>query len=154
MHHCFIEDRPYAGPIQIGADKGRLVSNDMGKATLYALESLQSRGTLFVEPGEEVYPGMVIGENSKAGDMEVNPVRAKKADNMRTQNKEEKMYLTPPKRRSVEELIGYMNDDEVIEVTPKSVRLRKLELDSKKREVAARNRKKQLDSMKNAKRKK
>mmetsp|Transcript_25196 Transcript_25196/g.56516 ORF Transcript_25196/g.56516 Transcript_25196/m.56516 type:complete len:769 (-) Transcript_25196:515-2821(-) len=154
MHHCFIEDRPYAGLIQIGADKGRLVSNDTGKATSYALESLQNRGTLFVGPGEEVYPGMVIGENSKAGDMEVNPVRAKKADNMRTQAKEEKMYLTPPKRRSVEELIGYMCDDEVIEVTPNSVRLRKLELDSKKREVAARNRKKQLDSLKNAKRRK
>mmetsp|Transcript_22939 Transcript_22939/g.33599 ORF Transcript_22939/g.33599 Transcript_22939/m.33599 type:complete len:94 (+) Transcript_22939:1-282(+) len=87
---------------------------------------------------------MVIGENSRAGDMEVNPVRAKEASNVRTVNKDEKMYLSPPKRMSIEELIGYMNDDEVLEVTPKSVRLRKAELDSGARERAARSRKKQM----------
>ena len=110
------------------------------------MESLSARGILFVEPGDKVYPGMVIGENAKSGDLEVNPVRAKKLDNMRTQNKEEKVYLAPPKRLNVEELIGYMSEDEVIEVTPLSVRLRKLELDSGVRERAARARKKQIDS--------
>jgi len=148
MHHCYVEDREHAGIIGSGSDGGRLVCNSMGKATLFALESLSSRGTLFVAPGDVVYPGMVIGENAKAGDLEVNPVRAKKLDNMRTQSKEEKMYLSPPKRMSVEELIGYMNEDEVIEVTPLSVRLRKLELDSGVRERAARSRKKKMDALK------
>lgn len=149
MHHCYIEDREHAGPILSGSDRGKLVSNGSGKATTYALEPLQSRGTLFVAPGESVYPGMVVGENNKAGDLEVNPVRLKKLDNMRTQNKEEKSYLSPPKRMSVEELIGYMSEDEVIEVTPLSVRLRKLELDSGVRERAARARKKSMESLKN-----
>merc|ERR1712194_68443 len=94
------------------------------------------------------YPGMVVGESSKAGDLEVNPVRAKKLDNMRTQSKEEKVYLTPPKRLSVEELIGYMNEDEVIEITPLNVRLRKLELDAGVRERAARARKKRMEALK------
>jgi len=148
MHHCYLEDREYAGTITSGSDKGKLVSNENGKATLFALESLSARGILFVEPGDKVYPGMVIGENAKSGDLEVNPVRAKSLNNTRTQNKEEKLYLAPPKRMSVEELIGYMSDDEVIEVTPLSVRLRKLELDSGVRERAARARKKQKDPKK------
>ena len=148
MHHMYLEDREYAGPIGRGSDRGKLVCNEMGKATLFALESLQARGTLFVEPGEMVYPGMVIGENAKSGDLEVNPVRAKATSNMRTQSKDEKLYLTPPKKFSIEELIGYMNDDEVIEVTPQSVRLRKAELDAGVRERAARAKKKQMDALK------
>lgn len=148
MHHMFLEDRDYAGTIGLGSLKGKLVSNDQGKTTLYALEALSARCThLFVAPGEMVYPGMVIGENNKSGDLEVNPVRAKAVTNMRTQNKEEKLYLPPPKRLTVEELIGYMADDEVIEITPKSVRLRKEELDSGKRERAARAKKKQMKAL-------
>ena len=148
MHHMFLEDRDYAGTIGLGSLKGKLVSNDQGKTTLYALEALSARCThLFVAPGEMVYPGMVIGENNKSGDLEVNPVRAKALTNMRTQNKEEKLYLPPPKRLTVEELIGYMADDEVIEITPKSVRLRKEELDSGKRERAARSKKKQMKAL-------
>lgn len=148
MHHCYLEDRPHAGAIITGSDRGKLVSNETGKATLFALEALSARGTLFVAPGDAVYPGMVIGENSKSGDLEVNPVRAKATSNMRTQAKDEKLYLPPPRRRSVEELIGYMAEDEVIEVTPKSVRLRKAELDPGVRERAARVRKKQLEALK------
>ena len=195
MHHCFLEDREYAGNIGVGSQKGKLVSNDQGKATLYALEALSARSThLFVAPGDMVYPGMVIGENNKAGDLEVNPVRAKAVTNMRTQSKEEKLYLPPPKRMSVEELIGYMADDEgkhcvgiilflffecreikisaciltscinlifrfhtvdeVIEVTPESVRLRKEELDSGRRERAARSKKKQMKALQENKGKK
>lgn len=148
MHHCYIEDREYAGVMSSGSDRGKLISNETGKATLFALESLQARGTLFVAPGDEVYPGMVVGENAKSNDLEVNPVRAKATNNMRTVNKDEKLYLAPPKRMSVEELIGYMSEDEVIEVTPLSVRLRKSELDAGVRERAARARKKQLESLK------
>jgi GTP-binding protein len=148
MHHCYIEDREYAGTMGSTSERGKLVSNESGKATLFALESLSARGTLFIAPGDMVYPGMVIGENSKAGELEVNPVRAKAVTNMRTTSKEEKMYLPPPKRMNVEELIGYMSEDEVIEVTPLSVRLRKLELDAGVRERAARTKKKQLESLK------
>ncbi|KAL9178694.1 hypothetical protein ACHAXT_003825 [Thalassiosira profunda] len=148
MHHCYIEDREYAGVMSNGSDRGKLISNETGKATLFALESLQARGTLFVEPGDMVYPGMVVGENAKNNDLEVNPVRAKATNNMRTVNKDEKLYLAAPTKRSVEELIGYMSEDEVIEVTPLSVRLRKLELDAGVRERAARSKKKQLESLK------
>ena len=125
-------------------EKGKLVSNDTGKTALYALANIAKRGELFVKPGDIVYPGMVIGENSKAGDMEVNPVRAKESTNVRAVNKDEKLYVPPPKQWTIEELIGYMNEDEVLEVTPKSVRLRKAELDSGVRERAARTRKKQM----------
>ena len=91
---------------------------------------------------------MVVGENSKSGDLEVNPVKAKATSNMRTQNKDEKLYLPPPKKMTLEELISYVGDDEVIEVTPLSIRLRKEELDAGKRERAARARKKQQQALK------
>ena len=113
-----------------------------------------SRKTLFfflVLVGCQVYPGMVIGENSRPGDMDVNPVRAKAVSNIRTVNKDEKVFLPPAKKRTVEELIGYMNDDEVIEVTPKSVRLRKAVLDAGERARAARSKKKQMGAAKQKK---
>jgi len=151
VNHLFIENRHYVGHIG-GMEKGKLVSNDTGKAALFALTNIAKRGSLFIETGELVYPGMVIGENSRPGDLEVNPVRGKEVTNMRTVNKDEKLYVPPPKRLTVEELIGYMNDDEVVEVTPKSVRLRKTELDGKARERAARSRKKRMTaSSKNGK---
>ena len=147
--HLFVENREYAGSLGLGLDKSKLVSNAQGKATAYALSALSPRGTLFVDPGDMVYSGMVVGECAKTGpDMEVNPVKAKETTNMRTQAKDEKVTLPPAKRRSVEELIGYMAEDEVIEVTPKSVRLRKAILDSSARERAARQKAKQLRALK------
>jgi len=154
MHHCYLEDREFVGAMGTGTERGKLVSNDSGKATAYALNSLASRGVLFVAPGDMVYPGMVVGENAKTGDLEVNPVRAKEVTNMRTKGHEEKVHLPPPKKMNVEELIGYMSEDEVIEVTPLSVRLRKAELDAGARERAARTKKKQQDSLKAVKGKK
>jgi GTP-binding protein len=146
--HIYIDDRPHAGNLGTGLEKGKMVSNDSGKATTYALSSLTSRGELFIAPGDEVYAGMVIGENAKTGDMEVNPVKSKELNNMRTQSKDEKVYLPPPKRRNVEELIGYMSSDEIIEITPKSVRLRKALLDSGERERAARAKNKSQKAIK------
>jgi len=144
VNHLFIANRKYAGNIG-DISKGKLVSNDTGKASLYALANISKRGELFIEASDLVYPGMIIGQcKNGAGDLEVNPVRGKELSNMRTINKDEKSFVPPPRRRSVEELIGYMNDDEVIEITPKSVRLRKVELDSKVRERAARTKKKQM----------
>ena len=106
-----------------------------------------ARGTLSVVADEMVYPGIVIGANNKAGDLEVNPVRGKQRTNMRMQSKDGKMCLAPPKHMSMEELIGYMHEDDVIEVTLLSVRLRKLELDAGERERVARKRKKQMDAL-------
>ncbi len=143
VNHLFLENREYVGHVG-GVEKGKLVSNDTGKANMYALANISKRGELFVKPGDLVYPGMVIGENAKPGDLEVNAVRSKETSNVRTVNKEEKLYVPPPKQMSIEELIGYMNEDEVLEVTPQSVRLRKAELDSGVRERAARTKKKQM----------
>ncbi|KAG5176697.1 MBipA, mitochondrial GTPase [Tribonema minus] len=112
-----------------GLSPGKLVSMERGKATAYALFSVQDRGTLFVEVGDEVYGGMVIGECARAGDLEVNPCRAKKVSNVRSVSADEKLTVAPPRRLSVEELIAYMGEDEMLEVTPKSVRLRKAALD-------------------------
>lgn len=147
VNHVYLEDRKYVGALGDGLEKGKLISSEQGKATHYALASLAARGTLFVEPGDIVYPGMVIGENAKQGDLEVNPVRAKAATNMRTQNKDEKTYLAPPKRMTVEEMIGYMSPDEMVEVTPSSLRLRKAQLDPTERKKAARVKKQQQDSL-------
>lgn len=148
INHVYLEDRNHVGPLGDGLEKGKLICSEMGKATSYALASLSARGILFVEPGDKVYPGMIIGENAKQGDLEVNPVRAKAATNMRTQNKDEKVYLAPPRKMTVEELIGYMSPDEVIEVTPISVRLRKAELDPVERKRVSRIKKQQQDALK------
>jgi GTP-binding protein len=104
---------------------GRLVSMDNGVATAYALNLLEARGVLFIEPGQEVYEGMVIGENSRPGDMEVNPTKGKKLTNVRSVLADEKVVLQPPRRLGLEEFITYMSDDEVLEITPNAIRLRK-----------------------------
>jgi GTP-binding protein len=147
VNHCYLEDREYAGVMGDGTEKGKLVASEGGKVSAYALSSVVERGKLFIEPGDVVYAGMVVGESTRSGALEVNPVRSKQLTNMRAAGKDEKIYLPPPKRWTVEELIGYMNDDEVIEVTPLTVRLRKAELDAGVRERAARSRKKQLKSI-------
>ena len=151
VNHLFLENREYAGHVG-GEYKGKLVSNDSGKANIYSLANLANRGVLFIDPGDTVYGGMVIGENSKTGDLEVNPVRAKETSNVRSAGKEEKAYVPPAKKMTIEEFIGYMNDDEVLEITPQSVRLRKSELDAGIREREARKRKKQMAAIADKKR--
>jgi len=147
INHVFIGDREVTSSVAL-EQKGKIISTEAGKASAYALASIEARGTLFIEPGEDVYSGMVIGENAKNGDLEVNPIRAKDKTNIRTQAKDEKVQLAPPKRLNVEELIAYMAPDEVIEVTPKSIRLRKLLLDSGARQRASRSKAKQLKALK------
>lgn len=143
VNHCFLEDRPYAGPLALESARSKIVSMVRGKATAFALGNLAQRGTLFIEPGDLVYEGMVIGESSKSRDidMDVNPVKAKETSNMRTHDKDEKITLPPAKKMTIEELIGYMGPDEIIEVTPKNVRLRKAELDPKVRARAKKGKK-------------
>jgi len=113
--------------------KGALVSLENGVATAYALEGLEARGILFIEPGTRVYTGMVIGEHSRETDLDVNPTKAKTLSNVRTTSKEENVRLTPPKIMSLEEAITYVRADELLEVTPKSIRLRKIELNPGRR---------------------
>jgi GTP-binding protein len=104
----------------------------------YALFYLQERGTLFAVPGEKVYVGMIIGENSRGEDLEVNPIREKKLTNIRAAGKDEALLLTPPRRMSLEQAIAYIGDDELVEVTPSAVRLRKRHLDPHERKRQSR----------------
>lgn len=113
--------------------QGKLVSMETGTATAYALNMVQERGETFVSPGDEVYAGMVVGEHNRPSDLDVNPCRAKRVTNMRASGHDEAIRLTPPKRRSLEEYIIYMDDDEVLEITPLNIRLRKKILDANER---------------------
>ncbi len=124
MNHRFGGYEPYAGDIP-GRTKGALVSMEDGQVTSYALDGLQARGVLFVGPGVEVYAGMVVGEHSRDNDLDVNPVRAKKLTNMRASGSDDLVKLAPPKIMNLESSFDWINRDELIEVTPKSIRLRK-----------------------------
>ncbi|MDR1035138.1 MAG: translational GTPase TypA [Deltaproteobacteria bacterium] len=115
---------PFVGSIK-GRSNGALVSDRMGTAVTYALYHLQPRGIIFASPGEPVYPGLVVGENSRPGDIWVNPTKEKKLTNVRASGSDEALRLTPPRRFSLEDAIAYMREDELLEVTPKSLRLRK-----------------------------
>ena len=105
----------------------------------YALFNLQERGTLFVGPGDLVYEGQIVGETSREGDMVVNPLKGKKLTNIRTQSKDENVLLTPPIRMSLEQAMEYIGDDELVEVTPKNIRLRKRHLSEGDRKRAERS---------------
>jgi len=137
MNRLFLGYRPWAGAIE-GRRNGALISNADGEAVQYALFYLQERGTLFIEPGEKVYVGMIIGEHSRDNDLEVNPIREKKLTNIRAAGKDDALLLTPPRRMSLEEAIAYIEDDELVEVTPSAVRLRKRHLDPHERKKHAR----------------
>jgi len=132
MNRLFAGYGPWKGPIE-GRRNGTLISNADGEAVHYALFYLQERGALFIGPGEKVYVGMIIGENARAGDLEVNPLREKKLTNIRAAGKDDAMLLTPPRRMSLEQAITYIEDDELVEVTPGAIRLRKRFLDPHQR---------------------
>jgi GTP-binding protein len=131
-HHVFERYEPWAGPMRMRAS-GSLVADRTGVATAYAMFSLQERGTLFVEPGTEVYEGMIVGENSRSDDMDVNIAREKKLTNMRQSTGEELERLIPPRALSLEQALEFCADDECAEVTPTAIRLRKTVLDAKER---------------------
>jgi len=137
MNRLFLGYRPWAGPIE-GRRNGSLISNADGEAVQYALFYLQERGTLFVNPGDRVYVGMILGENSRDNDLDVNPIKEKKLTNIRAAGKDEALLLIPPRRMSLEQAIAYIEDDELVEVTPGAVRLRKRYLDPHERKKHAR----------------
>ncbi|NHB76869.1 translational GTPase TypA [Rhodobacter calidifons] len=128
---------PHKGPIQ-GRRQGVLISTESGVSVAYALWNLEERGRLFIGPQEQVYTGMIIGEHSRDNDLEVNPLKGKKLTNIRASGSDEAVRLTPHVRMSLEEAIAYIDDDELVEVTPKIIRLRKRELDPNERKRAAR----------------
>jgi len=132
MNRLFAGYQPWAGAIE-GRRNGSLISNSDGEAVHYALFYLQERGALFVDPGEKVYQGMILGEHSRDSDLEVNPIKEKKLTNIRAAGKDDAMLLTPPRRMSLEQAIAYIEDDELVEVTPGAVRLRKRHLDPHER---------------------
>ncbi|WP_270938567.1 translational GTPase TypA [Falsiroseomonas oryzae] len=137
MNRLFHGYGRWAGTIE-GRRNGSLISNVDGETTQYALFYLQERGALFVDPGAKVYVGMIIGENSRGEDLEVNPVKEKKLTNIRAAGKDDALLLTPPRRMSLEQAISYIEDDELVEVTPGAIRLRKRFLDPHERKKHAR----------------
>ena len=137
MNRLFSGFEPWAGPLE-GRRNGSLISSEPGEAVHYALFYLQERGTLFVNPGEKVYVGMILGEHSRESDLEVNPIKEKKLTNIRAAGKDDAMLLIPPRRMSLEQAIAYIEDDELVEVTPGAVRLRKRHLDPHERKRAER----------------
>ena len=137
MHRMVHGYAPYKGPIA-GRRSGVLISTTAGQAVPYALWNLEERGHLFIDRGEAVYPGMIIGENARAGDLEVNPLRTKQLTNIRAAGKDDAVRLTRPVRLPLEAALAYIEDDELVEITPKHIRLRKRLLDPNERKRARR----------------
>ena len=138
MNRLFHGYAPYRGKIE-GRRNGVLISMENGVATAYALWNLEERGILFINPQDKVYAGMIIGQHSRDNDLEVNPIRGKQLTNIRTTSKDEAIKLTPPKLLTLEQAISYIGDDELVEITPKTIRLRKRYLDPNERKRNARN---------------
>jgi GTP-binding protein len=138
MNHIFHGYAPYKGDIP-GRTRGSLVTFEQGETTGYGIYTLQDRGTMFISPGENVYEGMIVGENSREMDIDINPCKKKNVSNMRTSSSDEAIRLVPPRILSLEQALEYINKDELVEVTPEHVRLRKAILDRTIRGRAAKN---------------
>jgi len=137
MNRLFHAYAPYKGEIE-GRRQGVLISNDQGEAVAYAMFKLEDRGPMMIEPGSKVYRGMIVGEHTRDNDLEINILKGKQLTNIRTTSKDEAVRLTPPIRMTLEKALAYIQDDELVEVTPKSIRLRKRLLDPNERKRAER----------------
>ena len=135
MNRIFHEYGLYRGPIA-GRRNGALIANAPGNAVMYAMWNLEERGPMFIDPGVPVYQGMIIGEHSRGNDLEVNPLKGKQLTNIRTTSKDEAVRLTPPRLMSLEQAIAYIEEDELVEITPMSIRLRKRFLNNEDRKRA------------------
>ncbi len=141
IFHAYV---PYKGEMS-NKRNGALISTDAGEAVAYALWNLQDRGTMFIQPQQKVYSGMVIGENSKQGDLEVNVLKGKQLTNIRAAGADEAIRLTPPRMLTLEDMITYVGEDELVEVTPKALRLRKKLLDPNERKRMGRSKEQRFD---------
>ncbi|MDQ4061885.1 MAG: translational GTPase TypA, partial [Pseudomonadota bacterium] len=139
LNRVFHAYAPYKGDIQ-GRRNGVLISNGDGEAVAYALWNLEDRGPMMIEPQTRVYQGMIVGEHTRGNDLEVNVLKGKKLTNIRAAGKDENVLLTPPIRMTLEKALAYIAEDELVEVTPKSIRLRKALLDPNERKKAERQR--------------
>ena len=137
VSHRFLDFEPWKGDIPTRVN-GSIIALEGGQAFAYALNNLQSRGRFFIEPGEEVYEGEVVGEHTKDNDLTVNVCKAKKLTNMRASGSDDKVVLAPPVRFSLEDALEYIKEDEYVEVTPKSMRMRKILLSETDRKRASR----------------
>jgi GTP-binding protein len=137
MHHRFLDYGPWAGPLA-GRKRGVLIADREGSVVAFALGNLQERAQMFVAPGDQVYEGLIAGENSRPGDLDVNVTKEKKLSNMRTTATDENVILEPPRQITLEYALEYIEEDELIEVTPKTIRLRKRVLPANDRKKAAR----------------
>src|SRR5438270_7898387 len=146
LHHVFEGWEPWHGELRT-RPTGALVSDRRGPTTAFAIINLQERGSLFVSPGVEVYEGMIVGENARADDLDVNATKEKKLTNMRAASSDETVRLIPPRPLSLEQALELIRDDECVEVTPKSIRLRKVELSGTKRASIASRRKREAASV-------
>jgi GTP-binding protein len=146
IHHRFLEYGSWAGPLA-GRKRGTLVSMEFGNAVAFGLANLSERATLFVAPGTAVYEGMIIGESARPGDMDVNPTKEKKLTNMRTTSTDENIQLEPPRELTLEGALEYIEEDELIEVTPESIRLRKRYLSANDRKKLSREAKRERASV-------
>ncbi|MEH2473280.1 GTP-binding protein [Nitrobacteraceae bacterium AZCC 2161] len=135
MNRLFHNYLPYKGEIA-GRRNGVLISNDQGEAVAYAMFKLEDRGPMMIEPGWKVYKGMIIGEHTRENDLELNVLKGKQLSNIRTTSKDEAVRLTPPIRMTLEKALAYIESDELVEITPKSIRLRKKHLDANERKRA------------------
>jgi GTP-binding protein len=137
MHHVFDRWERWAGELRTRGS-GSIVADRRGKTAGYSLLNLQERGILFVAPGEEVYEGMIVGENSRSEDLDVNAIKEKQQTNMRAASAEVLERLEPPRRLTLEAALEFLREDECVEITPESIRLRKVELDKVRRQKTAR----------------
>jgi GTP-binding protein len=140
MNHSYLEYRPYSGTVE-SRTAGALVSMDNGEAVAFSIFNLQSRGVMFINPQDKVYAGMVIGESARPGDLDVNPLKGKQLTNMRTSGADDAIKLVTPRPVTLESAMEWIEDDELIEITPVSVRIRKKSLDANERKRAARDKK-------------
>jgi GTP-binding protein len=141
MNHSYLEYRPYTGHVE-SRIQGALVSMDSGEAVAFSIFNLQARGVMFIKPQDKVYTGMIIGESSRPGDLDVNPLKGKQLTNMRTNSADEAIKLVSPRKITLEGAMEWIEDDELIEITPKSIRIRKKSLDPIVRKRVARDKKK------------
>src|SRR5256714_9892449 len=144
LHHRFLDYGLWAGPLA-GRTRGSLVSMEGGTIVAFALFNLQERSTLFVHPGDSLYEVMIVGESARPGDMDVNPTREKKLTNMRSKGSDDHIQLEPPRELTLEAALEYIEDDELIEVTPRSIRLRKRFLSASDRKKLSREAKRERD---------